>query len=129
MAGSYFDMFRDEAQRHASCMDPKLACLEEVCAYMLRGAHADGAAGMVSASAMCLLSPQRQMYHVVLAHFGRAAAAAAAEGRVAGPAPVSRIIIFTSLRERVQSIAKALERHAPLVKAKCVEGWGGRQAQ
>ena len=71
------------------------------------------------------------LLEVVLEHFREAAAgnpgadpgSGAADGAGGAPgaaaAAVSRVIVFTNLRDSVASICALLERHAPLVTAKC----------
>ena len=74
------------------------------------------------------------LLEVVLEHFRDAAAATSgmhpgnatdgAGGAPGAAAPtVSRVIVFTNLRDSVASICGLLEQHAPLVTAKCVSGF------
>ena len=53
---------------------------------------------------------------------GSAAPETAAAAAAAAPPEVSRVIVFTNLRESVHSICELLAQHAPHVSAKCAPG-------
>lgn len=56
---------------------------------------------------------------VVLAHFQAAAAAAGnVDGVQQQQEPISRVIIFTTLRDSVKEVVEVLARHSPLIKPK-----------